>query len=72
MFSFRGIKAGDKVRFHFTGGPANMPEPWVVVKVDYKFSTVNYAHNPSITIKSANDIIETYDMAQIYSPIKVK
>jgi hypothetical protein len=72
MFTYNGIAVGDKVHLHFAGGPSNMPEPWIVTHIDYKFSTVSYSHHPSLTIRAANGVEETFDHAEIYSPRKVK
>ena len=63
------INPSDKIILHFAGGPLNMPLPWILVKAEDKFSSVNYAFNPSVTVRAANGVEKTYDFAQHYSPM---
>ena len=67
-FEERNIKIGDSVILHFAGGPNDMPLPWIVIKLEYKHSTVNYKLNPSITVRASNGIERTFDFANIYCP----
>ena len=62
------LMPGDPIKLHFAGGPADMPEPWSLVKARNYFSTVNWQLNPEVTVRAANGIECTFRNANYYSP----
>lgn len=62
------IEPGDRIHLHFAGGPSDMPEPWLLIKAEDKFTTVSWSFQPSITVRAANGVERTFDNATVYSP----